>query len=54
MGDEAASRETLTKTMQKKFGGKDYNFEMQMVFRLHLTQDMFRRDEAEAKVTPSP
>ena len=39
-GREAACRETLQKRM-KEFSGKDYNFEMPMGFRLHLTNDMF-------------
>jgi len=47
-GDVAGSREVLTKTIHKKFGGKDYNFEMQMNFRLHLTADMFKQDDRAA------
>jgi tetratricopeptide (TPR) repeat protein len=52
-GDEEAAKETLSKKMYKRFGGKDYNFEMQMAFRLHLTGDMFKHEgiarAAEAK-----
>lgn len=41
-GDEAGCVDMIENKLKKKFSGVDFNFEMQLSFRLHLTNDLLK------------
>eukprot|EP00759_Apiculatamorpha_spiralis_P050114 PhF_6_TR4497/c0_g1_i1/m.6230 len=42
--DDREEGENKMSALGTKFGGKDYNFEMQLSWRIHLTKDMLKRE----------